>query len=263
MSKKVYGSDCMKEAADRRALVACSDSESCGAMARMLLEMDLDAVYAAEDAMKTLDLLRRGEADILLCDMVLSGADGLYVLRRLREMPLSVMPAAVMLVTKGMEPFALKAREAGACACLYRPVTPRMLKECLDSITPYDRMERAGADRRTIMDCLRSLGFLLKLSGTACLAESIYLASKDARLLRSLTGALYPMAADHLGVQSGRMEHAMRRAVESAWSGGAIRMQHAVFGNTIDARRGKPTSGELIARVVELLRVKELEYNEY
>jgi hypothetical protein len=34
--------------------------------------------------------------------------------------------------------------------------------------------------------------------------------------------------------------------------------QHALFGNTIDARRGKPTAGEMIGRLAELARVKEL-----
>jgi two-component system response regulator (stage 0 sporulation protein A) len=76
--------------------------------------------------------------------------------------------------------------------------------------------------------------------------------------MRSLTGELYPMVARRFRVSSLNLEHAMRRAIESAWSGSAMERQHALFGNTIDARRGKPTAGEMIGRLAELARVKEL-----
>ena len=76
--------------------------------------------------------------------------------------------------------------------------------------------------------------------------------------MQSLTGQLYPMVAKRYRVSPLNVEHAMRRAIESAWSGSAMDRQHALFGNTIDARRGKPTAGEMIGRLAELARVKEL-----
>ena len=49
-------------------------------------------------------------------------------------------------------------------------------------------------------------------------------------------------------------ERAMRYAIDAAWRTGQIDNQHRIFGDTIDARRGKPTCGEMIAQLAEELR---------
>lgn len=50
------------------------------------------------------------------------------------------------------------------------------------------------------------------------------------------------------------MEDGLRRAIDAAWTTGNSDRQYAMFGNTIDARRGKPTTASLLATAAELLR---------
>ena len=51
-----------------------------------------------------------------------------------------------------------------------------------------------------------------------------------------------------------RLLLAMRHAIDVAWRTGEIEQQQAIFGDTIDARRGKPTCGEMIALLADILR---------
>ena len=46
----------------------------------------------------------------------------------------------------------------------------------------------------------------------------------------------------------------LRHVIDAAWRTGEIEQQHRLFGDTIDARRGKPTCGEMIAQLAEELR---------
>jgi hypothetical protein len=42
--------------------------------------------------------------------------------------------------------------------------------------------------------------------------------------------------------------------IEVAWRTGEIDEQARIFGDTIDARRGRPTCGEMIAQLADILR---------
>ena len=42
--------------------------------------------------------------------------------------------------------------------------------------------------------------------------------------------------------------------VDAAWRAGDIDQQQKIFGDTIDARRGRPTCGEMIAQLADILR---------
>ena len=76
----------------------------------------------------------------------------------------------------------------------------------------------------------------------------------DRRLLRALKAALYPRACLGTGLTPVQAERAIRHVIDVAWREGAIEQQHRIFGETIDARRGKPTCGEMIAQLAEELR---------
>ena len=65
---------------------------------------------------------------------------------------------------------------------------------------------------------------------------------------------LYPAVAGHAGMTPAQAERAIRHVIDAAWRTGQIEQQNRIFGDTIDARRGKPTSGEMIAQLAEELR---------
>lgn len=71
----------------------------------------------------------------------------------------------------------------------------------------------------------------------------------------SLTNELYPAVAAAVGSTPGRVERAMRHAIESGFDRcGYSDEVMTMFGNTIDPNTGKPRNGEFVARVAYICR---------
>ena len=92
--------------------------------------------------------------------------------------------------------------------------------------------------------------------GRLYLCKAIILAYLDFRYVHSLTSRLYPDVGSIFGCTSARVERAMRYVIEQAWKLGRIDEQYKIFGGTIDAQRGKPTCGEMIAQIAGILRME-------
>ena len=87
------------------------------------------------------------------------------------------------------------------------------------------------------------------------LTETVGLRGDAHRIInRALRDALYVPVARETNLTPAQVERAMRHAIEVAWRTGEIEQQHRIFGDTIDARRGKPTCGEMIAQLADILR---------
>lgn len=101
-------------------------------------------------------------------------------------------------------------------------------------------------NKEKVDSMLLELGYADNLSGT----EAIRRAACYYRPGMSMTKELYPYLAKAVDSTPGRIERAMRHATENAWLRGSVFVQEKYFGNTISPERGKPTNGELIARIV-------------
>lgn len=66
--------------------------------------------------------------------------------------------------------------------------------------------------------------------------------------------SLYKYAAELSNTTAGAVEKAARYSIESAWEKGSPYMQYYLFGNTVDASKGKPTNSEFIATMVQHFR---------
>ena len=117
---------------------------------------------------------------------------------------------------------------------------------------PYTYEERGGTSVSA-----RELG-VPEHEGRRYLECAVGYAYQDMRLLRGLTGKLYPMVAERYGVSARKVEQSMRYAIELAWKHGRIDEQYRIFRGTIDAQRGKPTCGEMIAQLADILRMEEV-----
>jgi len=252
------GSECRMRERPRRTVLALSDKPSASPMIDAAQAAGLSIEGMCWDGPGAVQLTNQTMPDILLIDLVLPRWDALETMRRVGLLPLFTMPYVVALSAADMGAFERQAFRRGACGVLRKPLDPAALAGLIGSLSIKARLPRTDLTEDRMLNCLWSLGFSAKLPGTTYLAAAAMLMALDARLMGSLTGELYPMVAARFGVGSLNVEHAMRRAIESAWSGSAMERQHALFGNTIDARRGKPTAGEMIGRLAELARVKEL-----
>ena len=191
---------------------------------------------------------------LVILDEVLPVLDGLTAAEKVLEQPLTVRPGIIVTrLLPGLTPRIERLRQDG-CAVIAKPVTAETLQAAIaETALPVRRIPERK--RRTLRALLERLG-LPERSGREYLEAAILFAWQDARLTKGLTRGLYPLVAARFGTDCAKIERDMRRAIDYAWKYGAIEEQHAIFGGTIDAQRGKPTSGAMIAQLADILRLE-------
>lgn len=229
------------------ALCAAVASLDGGELAALASAAGFAQVAVVRDGFSALSLARERTLDALIADAVLPGMDGRELFRRVLASPLRVYPAAVLAAPEGMA-----APPAEGFAQLRRPASLSALRAALESQRPENRAVPEGK-RRLARRALSSLG-VPEHRGAECLARAVELAWLDGRYLGALTARLYPAVGRSMGMDGRAVERAIRYAIDSAWRVGEIEAQYRLFGNTIDARRGSPTCGEMIARIADILR---------
>lgn len=166
------------------------------------------------------------------------------------------------------------------------PVRPRMLILCRREFPVPDRakLERSGAvflawpaNRQTFCKAVRGLSLvensflpehlnrvdqLLDALGVPChpgrdvLRFAVLLCAQNEALLHGRRNRLYPMAAELARVAPASAERSMRYAIGAAWQSDKFDNQYRIFADTVDAGRGQPTCGEMIARLADILRLE-------
>lgn len=101
---------------------------------------------------------------------------------------------------------------------------------------------------------LLEMGIPDHLKGHRYLVYALCATVAEPRLGMSLSHRLYPAVARQFDATTAQVERAMRHAIEVAWDRGDWQVFGRYFGNTVSAHRGKPTNGEFIARMVNVLQ---------
>lgn len=68
------------------------------------------------------------------------------------------------------------------------------------------------------------------------------------------TNGLYPQLAVIFDTTASRVERAIRHLIEVTWARGDWDTLTRYFGNTVSAEKGKPTNGEFIARMSNVVK---------
>jgi two-component system, OmpR family, phosphate regulon response regulator OmpR len=109
------------------AALLIDDDARLGALVTEYLGRHEIDVTVAADGERGLDVLRRGRFDVVLLDVMLPGADGFEVCRRLRATPeLAALPV-IMLTARGDDVDKIVGLELGADDYLAKPFNPREL----------------------------------------------------------------------------------------------------------------------------------------
>lgn len=234
----------------RRAVAASAFRSDTEKLSAQLRELGYDEIACAADGLEAFGLIRDLRPDALVADAVLPALDGTALIGQINTKPLTVIPAAVLMTVPGMQ---LRGeRISGACAVLEKPAALQALSMALESMSPQKR----PVDREVlhkIETILVSLG-IPEHPGREYLMRAVWLARQDARMLNALTTQLYPVVAEAFCVNRRQVERAMRHVIDVAWRSDEIEAQYRIFGDTIDARRGNPTCGEMIAQIADILR---------
>lgn len=222
------------------------------ALAEALAANDCELAGQATDGAGGLRLIRALEPDLVVACAIMPGMDGIAFATRARALRLSLRPDILLLTPPGLRlPGASKLEQLGTMTVDAPPDA--------DGLAAALRRLRAAGQTLPAEKALRLHALLDAIGipehpGRECLAKAVAIVWRDRRILHALKGDLYPELARHTALTPVQVERAIRHVIDAAWRTGDIEQQHRIFGDTIDARRGKPTCGEMIAQLAEELR---------
>lgn len=232
----------------KRAVIAAAWPAEATAWAGLLEELGFTERICAENGAEALRVVRAELPDLLLADEILPVLDGITLSERILAAPLAVQPGILLVRPAGMH----VRRTSPGCVSLYRPLTAETIAAAVETVRPEARS--APPEKRALAEhALDEIG-VPEHCGREYLLRAAEMVWADARLLRSLTTRVYPAIAEQTHSDARRVERAVRHVIDVAWRVGDLEAQERLFGETIDAKRGNPTNGEMIARIADILR---------
>ena len=133
-------------AARTTALLVDDDARLGALVTEYLGKHEID-VTVAPDGERGLAALRHGRFDVVLLDIMLPGADGLEVCRRIRAAPEVAAVPVIMLTARGDDVDRIVGLELGADDYLPKPFNPRELLARVRALLRRAAAGRAGAER--------------------------------------------------------------------------------------------------------------------
>ena len=120
------------------------------------------------------------------------------------------------------------------------------------------QLRRSGGmdPEQEVRRILLELGAPDHLVGHPYVIRAILLVVGDQLYINHITFGLYPQLAVEFDTTPARVERAIRHLIEVTWIRGDIDVLDRYFGNTISASRGKPTNGEFIARIANVVKAR-------
>ena len=235
-----------------RILIAAHSPESERLWQEKLNPAEHQVLAAVRSGRDAFDSVRSLRPDAVLADAFLPLWDGAELARRILTAPIPVRPGCVVAFPPAAPRNVAGLVPPGGAEVLFQPFDGEVLRDALHRLNP-SRRELPEQLMRALEETLDSLSIPVH-PGRDYLARAAKAVFFDERLLQNRTRILYPLSGESYGVDGVRVERAIRHAIDTAWKRGAIERQYALFRGTIDAQRGKPTTGEMIARLADVLR---------
>lgn len=104
-----------------------------------------------------------------------------------------------------------------------------------------------------IGEFLIQFGCSCNLDGYSYLKYAILLTYHDGSYSKKMVKKLYPAVAAKFNTMPAKVERGIRHAIEVTFSHANPADVKKYFGNSIDSEKNKPTNGEFIARIVQIL----------
>lgn len=233
----------------------------------ILADRDLILLDLARDGPQAVDMALRLKPDLLILDLLLTGLDGLEVLRLVKEAKLNCRVLMSSAFTN--DTILQLCSQGGADFFVSRPCEAAALLRWARRLAPaspslYSRSAAQNAcpvlpDRedleRQVSQCLREIGVPPHLNGFRYLREAVLLTLYDMDLVNSMIKKLYPLVAERFDSAPVRVERSMRSAVNAAWQRGDPKVLFHYFGATLSAGKASPSNAHFIAMLADLIRL--------
>jgi len=227
-------------------------------------EDDIQVVGETDDGEELLRLTQEKQPDLVVMDIVLNRKDGIEVLEGFWGLLLPRRPRIIVLSGFARNSIAQLAAEKGADYCFTKPCRMDTVCERIRQLTNPgpNRLEssRTKSLEMTVSSIIHELGMPAHVKGYQYIREAILLAVSDMGLLSAVTKEMYPTVAKRFSTTPGRVERAIRHAIEIAWDRGDLDTLQKYFGYTVSYSKGRPTNSEFIAMIADHLQLchKEL-----
>jgi len=119
-----------------------------------------------------------------------------------------------------------------------------------------ERWQSSADPEYLIRQLLLELGAPDHLIGHPYVIQAVMICLNDRRYINSITFGLYPQLAAAFDTTAARVERAIRHLVELTWTRGDLAVLDRYFGNTVSPDKGKPTNGEFIARITNIIKLR-------
>ncbi len=239
---------------------------------------DMEVVGTANDGNEACNVVMSCEPDVLILDVIMPILDGISVLEKLREAPMSKKPVIIMLSAVGQDKITGRALALGAEYYIIKPfdmdalsVRIRQLINTQDTFkmaTTQNIMHKDAVPTQPkpvitkhtleteVTSVIHEIGIPAHIKGYQYLRDAIIMAINNMDILNSITKQLYPSIAKRYNTTPSRVERAIRHAIEVAWSRGKMDTIDKLFGYTVNNGKGKPTNSEFIALIADKLRLE-------
>lgn len=207
---------------------------------------------------RAIEACLKAPPDILLVEAVLPGMDGLGVVDCLKHALGERMPRVIAGAGSSFSENGFRRRGVRVVApipwetdILKQAILREMseMEECTDWNALAPLQQQACA-------LLEQMGMHASLKGYIYLSHAAALAYENESRLFHVGREIYGPIAGYFGTTCGNVERLIRHAVESTMTAARARGVYSLFGNTIDPAKGKPTNAQVIALLVQRLRVE-------
>lgn len=236
----------------KRAMIACLGADEARRMAAVLDAAGYASATAVFSAREVLPGLREHRPHLLLSAAILPGGDGVSLARDVAGASLNLYPHVLLSIPPRLRLPGLEALDALGAATLNEPLSAEAVAKAASELDARATLLPPVRDAR-LEKLMDRLG-VPRHPGREMLKGAVALAWRDRSRLQNLRDDVYPGAARPLGKTGAQAERAIRHVIDAAWRTGEIDEQQRIFGDTIDARRGRPSCGEMIAQLADILR---------
>ena len=108
-----------------------------------------------------------------------------------------------------------------------------------------------------ISELMLDMGVPAHLKGYRYIRTAVLLAEQDMKVVGSVTKLLYPEIAKQYNTTDGKVERAIRNAIEISWERGNKKIFEEMFGYCAESGQGRPTNSEYIAAIADTVRMKQ------
>lgn len=225
---------------------------------------DIEVAAAVSDGASIVDGVREHMPDVLVMDIIMPRKDGFMALEELRQLDAAICPKIIVLTGLSRDDFIMRAIRLGAGYYMVKPFDMHVL---------YNRILEMAREETAVVDAVRAelspegesvdeqitnlfltIGIPAHIKGYQYLREAVRMVLENHEIINRITKELYPGIAKKFDTSASKVERAMRHAIEVAWTRGRIDTVNQMYGYKVFAKEDKPTNGELVSCVSELIR---------